>query len=250
MLRSVIALGGRPVPQFTAQRALQTAQGQYRAPPARRTAKGTPQQRLTVKPLDSRKTYLIDLYRSLLEGSPLVLFVHYNNLLKSEDHYFRDQIAQLGGQLTKVRNALLEVYLRNSRREDPCSPVVGSEARGELIARHPLLPLLFGPTAMITFDAAAAAPQSVAKLLRLFAASGHKLFVVGARLDGTSVLDSAGVAQFSTLPSREQLHAQLVQVLNQLSGVGLVQTLQQPSSALYMTLRAHETASKDKTTEP
>lgn len=41
--------------------------------------------RKTVKPLDSRKTFLIDTYKHLMENSSMIFFVHYNNLSKTED---------------------------------------------------------------------------------------------------------------------------------------------------------------------
>ena len=100
--------------------------------------------RKTVKPLESRKTFLIDTYKYMMEKSSVVLFVHYNNLSKTEDHHFRFRIKQTGGKLTKVRNNLFEVYLRNSHLPDPCGPA----KRKEQNRKHPLLPLLKGPTAV------------------------------------------------------------------------------------------------------
>lgn len=50
--------------------------------------------RKTVKPLDSRKTFLIDTYKHLMENSSMIFFVHYNNLSKTEDHHFRFKIKQ------------------------------------------------------------------------------------------------------------------------------------------------------------
>ncbi|EJS44451.1 mrpl11p [Saccharomyces arboricola H-6] len=188
--------------------------------------------RNTVKPLDSRKTFLIDAYKHLMENSSVVLFVHYNNLSKTEDHHFRSRIKQTGGKLTKIRNNLFEVYLRNSQLPDPCSFV----KRKEQNRKHPLLPLLKGPTATIAYEDTN--PQQVAKLLKLLQSAQDKLLVIGAKVEN-QVLNVEKLNDFKTLPTKPELQSQMVGILQMLSGLGLVRTLESGSNALYLTLKSH-----------
>lgn len=199
--------------------------------------------RATVKPLKSRKTFLIDLYKNIMESHQLVVFVHYNNLMKNEDHFFRDKIKSTGGKLTKVRNNLFQVYLKNSNREDPCAPV---QDKSKLVRNHPLASLFHGPTAAISYKDADSA--SLAKLIKLLDASKDKLFIIGAKID-SDVLDIDKIRQFSKLPPKPILQAQLVNILQQLGGVGLVNTLEAASKNLYLTLKSHEKNILDGETE-
>ncbi|KAM3162814.1 54S ribosomal protein L11 [Lachancea thermotolerans] len=188
--------------------------------------------RITVKPLNSRKTLLMDTYRELMEKNPVVLFAHHNNLVKQEDAFFRSQIKELGGQMTVLRNQLFQVYLRNAHLPDPCAPTPKAEQN----RTHPLLPLFKGPTAAITFPETE--PAKVAKLLKLLEKSSDKLFVVGAKVDG-GILDVPQLHQFKTLSSKPELQSQLLGLLHLLSGAGLVKTLEAGSHSLYLTLQSH-----------
>lgn len=196
------------------------------------TAEPSIKERITKKPLESRKTFLIDSYKHLMETNPVVLFVHYNNLLKHEDHQYRAQIQQNGGKLTMLRNNLFEVYLKNALTPDPCSPVKSADQN----KTHPLLPLFKGPTAAITFPQTN--PVDVAKVLKVLEKAQDKLFVVGAKVE-TAVYDVAQLAHFKSLPSKSELQGQLVGLLHILSGAGLVRTLEADSQLLYLTLSRH-----------
>lgn len=145
------------------------------------------QKRVTVKPLTSRKTYLVDSYKSLMESNPLVVFVHYNNLLKREDHLFREKIKETGGTMTKLRNRLFQVYLKNSKQEDPCRPLSSKDKYKD----HPLLPLFKGPTAAIAYSETT--PANIAKLFKLLASAQDKLFILGAKVDNEASLFSTTV---------------------------------------------------------
>lgn len=198
--------------------------------------------RVTVKPAESRKTFLIDSYKHLMETNPVILFVHYNNLLKNEDQHYRSLIKQNGGKLTMLRNGLFGVYLKNAQAADPCAPI----SRKEQNRKHPLLPLFKGPTAAISFTETD--PSSVAKVLKSLEKAQDKLFVVGAKVE-TEVYDIAQLHQFKTLPSKEVLQAQLVGLLNVLGGAGLVRTLEAGSQTLYLTLSSHQENQSPKTEE-
>ncbi|QLL34815.1 hypothetical protein HG536_0H01900 [Torulaspora globosa] len=196
--------------------------------------------RVTVKPADSRKTFLIDSYKHLMEANPVVLFVHYNNLLKNEDQHYRSLVKQNGGKLTMLRNGVFGAYLKNSHAADPCGPI----SRKERNRNHPLLPLFKGPTAAISFPETS--PASVAKILKVLEKAQDKLFVVGAKVEA-EVYDVASLNQFKTLPGKTELQAQLVGLLNVLGGAGLVRTLEAGSQTLYLTLSSHHESRSSKT---
>lgn len=189
--------------------------------------------RVTVKPTESRKTFLIDSYKHMMEKSPVVLFLHYNNLMKNEDHHYRALVKQHGGRLTMLRNSLFSVYLKNAKASDPCAPIRSKKQD----RRHPLLPLLKGPTAAITF--AETSPASVARIFKALEKAQDKLLVVGAKVE-TEVYDVTQLNHFKTLPSKPELQAQLLGLLNVLGGAGLVRTLEAGSQTLYLTLSSHQ----------
>lgn len=197
-----------------------------------KTSKAPQDGRDTVKPIASRKTFLIDSYKQLMGSNPVILFVHYNNLMKNEDHHYRSQIKKAGGTLTVLRNNLFKVYLKNSASPDPCAPI----KRREQNLSHPLLPLFKGPTAAICFPETD--PQSVGKVLKLLAKAQDRLFVIGAKVE-TDIFDISQLSQFKDLPNKEGLQSQLLGLLHILSGAGLVRTLEAGSQTLYLTLQSH-----------
>ncbi|CCF59578.1 hypothetical protein KAFR_0H01680 [Kazachstania africana CBS 2517] len=192
--------------------------------------------RNTVKPVDSRKTFLVDLYKYLMESQKMVILLHYNNLTKVEDHSFRYRVGSINqGKFYQIRNNLFQVYLKNSRRQDPCAPLTLKD-KSLLQWNHPLLPLLCGPTAIVTFKETD--PTAIAKLVKLLATMGDKLLMIGGQIDG-EVMTNAQLLQFSKLPSMPQMQAQLVNHLQLLAGGHLTQTLEANYRNLYLTLKSH-----------
>ncbi|KAL3230127.1 Large ribosomal subunit protein uL10m [Nakaseomyces bracarensis] len=197
-----------------------------------------PVRRETIKPLESRKTFLLDSYRHMMDNNSMVLFAHYNNLTKNEDHHFREQIRQAGGRLTRIRNNILKVCLRTLELPDPCVKIRDRKS----LRKHPLLPLLKGPTATISFKETD--PQQVAKLFKVLKNAQDKLFIMGAQID-KDIYDSNKLDQFKSLPSKPVLQGQLVGMLQMLGGAGLVQVLDANKQHLYLTLKAHEENMKE-----
>ncbi|ANZ77104.1 BA75_03394T0 [Komagataella pastoris] len=192
------------------------------------------QERDLVKPFESRKTFLIDQYKQLYSESNIVLFLHRNNLTKSDLKY-RHSIQESGGKLTFIRNKLFKVFLRAESHADPAS----KEAQKWIKAsknRHPLEALLKGPTAIVTIKDCR--PDVVSKVIKILKAANEKLFVVGAKIDN-NVYDSVQINQFKDLPTREKMQGQLVGILKLLGGAGLVRTLQSSPHHLYFTLGAY-----------
>ncbi|AOA64159.1 54S ribosomal protein L11, mitochondrial [Komagataella phaffii CBS 7435] len=192
------------------------------------------QERNLVKPFESRKTFLIDQYKQLYSESNIVLFLHRNNLTKSDLKY-RHSIQESGGKLTFIRNNLFKVFLRAESHADPAS----KEAQRWIKAsnnRHPLEALLKGPTAIVTIKDCR--PDVVKKVIKILKAANEKLFIVGAKIDN-NIYNSMELNQFKDLPTKEEMQGQLVGILTMLGGAGLVRTLEASPHHLYFTLGAY-----------
>ncbi|ODV95589.1 hypothetical protein PACTADRAFT_50289 [Pachysolen tannophilus NRRL Y-2460] len=203
--------------------------------------------RNTVKPENSRKTFLIDYYKNLYENNEIVLFLHRNNLVKQDITRLRSVIDEAGGKLTIIRNSLFNVYLSASESnvEDPASKEAQAFIKKNK-TRHQLSSLLRGPTALVTIKQCN--PQVVKQVLKVIKSANEKLFLVGAKVE-QKVFDISEVDQFKELPTKEQLQAQLTGILTMLSGYGIVKTLQTNSSMLYLSLDSHKHALEEKEKE-
>ncbi|CCH42929.1 50S ribosomal protein L10 [Wickerhamomyces ciferrii] len=182
---------------------------------------------------DSRKTYLINRYKTLLQDSPIVLFAHHNNLLKNEENQLRSTIKESGGDLHILRNNLFLAYLKAENEEYPSSIEAYERTKKNF---HPLQPFLKGPTSMIIIKEQN--PSIVGKIIKNLKNANEKLFIIGARVEN-NVMDLTQVQKFKDLPSKDQLQSELAGLLTILSGAGLVQTLQSASQHLYLSLESH-----------
>ncbi|CCE73289.1 Piso0_000322 [Millerozyma farinosa CBS 7064] len=187
-------------------------------------------ERNTAKPVLSRKTFLVDYYKYLNDSNEIVLFVHHNNLVKAENKKFRADLRKIGANLNIIRNSIYDVYLKSEHENDPADAEVSKRNKDRT---HSLSPLLNGPTGIITIPKCD--PPTVAKVLKVLNSAQEKLILIGARVE-QKVLDARQVDAFKDLPSKEELHAQLVGSLTVLGGAGLVRTLEASSNVLYLTL--------------
>ena len=189
-----------------------------------------PPSRQTVKPLSTRKTYLVDTYSHILKSNPVILVLHHNNLLKSDNNNLRGLIKKAGGSLTVTRSRLFKVALRGKDHEDPASKDAQRALRG---FKHPLAPLFSGPTAVITFPELD--PKKVENVIKVIDKSSGNLTLLGSLIDN-QVLAVPEVHKFKALPTLPELRSQLVGVLSILGGAGLVQTLEASGKVLYLTM--------------
>lgn len=188
--------------------------------------------RKTLKPLDSRKTYLVDMYTHLIKTSPVILVLHHNNLLKADNNNLRGQIKKAGGTLTVTRSNLFKVAFRGKDHADPASPAAKAQY-GRRDQTTPFNTLFSGPTAVITFPELD--PKKVSSVLKIVDKSNNNLTLLGSFIDN-QVLTLDGVNKFKTLPTLPEIRSQLVGVLSILGGAGLVQTLEASSKVLYLTM--------------
>ncbi|CDK26950.1 unnamed protein product [Kuraishia capsulata CBS 1993] len=185
---------------------------------------------------DGRKTFLINAYKHFFETNELILFVHWNNLLKEDEFRYRNAIKNAGGDLRMVRNKLLRVYLRAQDQENPASWDAHKYIK-RTKPKHALEPLLKGPTAMILIKESD--PEIVKKILKVLKPAREQLFVIGA-LVGKDVLDVTQIDKFKDLPTKSQLQSQLVGLLTMAGGAGVTKTLQAASQTLFLNLKEHE----------
>lgn len=187
--------------------------------------------RHTTKHEFARKTFLVDQYTHLNRSNEVVLYVHHNNLTKTENKRFRADLARSDARLTLIRNSIYNVYLKLENAADPADHAT-SVANREVV--HPILPLLNGPTAIITVPRCD--PAAVTKVLKVLKAANEKLILIGAKIE-QRVFGAADVERFKELPSKEDLRAHLLATLTVLGGSGLVQVLETPLKLLYLTGR-------------
>ncbi|ODV62763.1 mitochondrial 54S ribosomal protein uL10m ASCRUDRAFT_31882 [Ascoidea rubescens DSM 1968] len=213
--------------------------------------------RTTIKPIDSRKTFLIDFYKDILDNNSIILFLHHNNLTKTENFNLRsrfiDILSKDGkqeiGSFHIIRNKLFRVLLRNYYDNDPASIDAKSEEVEKLDTEkfnkfldneklvNKLLPILNGPTAVLTIKETN--PMILKKLITILNSTNEKLILMAAKVEN-SIFDLDDINQFKNLPSKENLQSQLVGLLTILSGAGLVRTLEATTQSLYLHLKSHE----------
>lgn len=204
--------------------------------------------RLTVKPLNSKKTLLIDQYKNIWDNNKMIIFCHYNNLLKQEDHHLRLQFSNLckdtkdqdGNKvrLIHIRNNLFKVFLQNMNLDDPVAPYDKVKDSSKLILNHPLNKLIKGPTALIAYPKV---DSNMMKLIfQLISHSKGKLIPLGGVIEG-QVLNLDWINKFNQInASQDQLYQMLISQLCHNAGGNLVNTLQLLSNELVGFLSAHK----------
>ncbi|CAH2350658.1 54S ribosomal protein L11, mitochondrial [[Candida] railenensis] len=187
------------------------------------------EKRKTTKHILSRKTFLVDYYTHLNRTNEIVLYVHHNNLVKTENKKFRTELSKNGAKLTLIRNSIYNVFLKSENEADPADEQTSKKNKD---VKHPIAPLLNGPTAIITVPKCE--PQVVEKILKTLKGANEKLILIGAKIE-QQVFNIDQVDEFKKLPSKEDLQAQLLGTLTVLGGSGLVQVLETPAKLLYLT---------------
>lgn len=188
------------------------------------------EKRKTAKDILSRKTFLIDYYKYLNDTNEIVLFVHHNNINKTDNQRLRSDLKKHGAKLNIIRNNLYEVYLRSEHEADPASTKATLKNKD---VKHPLTPLLSGPTGIITIPSCD--PTVATQVLKIITGAQERLILMGAKIE-SNIYDLDQVNHFKNLPSKEQLQSQLAGLLTVLGGAGLVRTLESASNVLYLTL--------------
>ena len=147
-------------------------------------------------------------------GAELSLFVGYQGCTCQELTSLRRKLRPIGAEMAIVKNTLVRRALKGT----PCEGVAGD---------------LEGPTAVIWSSNDPVAPAKLA----LDFSKGNEKFVLKAGALGDSVLDAKGIESLASLPSRDELLANLLALINA-PATRLLQTMNAPATEVVRLLSA------------
>ncbi len=163
----------------------------------------------------AQKAETIEALKGVFESSAAVVVTHYLGLTVAEMSDLRARLRKEGAQIRVVKNRLAQKALNGSAGSD----------------------LFRGPVAI----AFSPDPVSAAKVVTQYAKDNDKFAVVGA-LMGETVLDESGVKSLATLPSLDQIRAQIIGLI-QAPATKIAGVLQAPAGQLARVFNAY--AQKD-----
>ena len=166
----------------------------------------------------AHKAESIETLKGVFADAGAVVVTHYLGLTVAEMTDLRTRLRAQGAKLKVVKNTLAQKAMDGTAAEAGAS-------------------LFTGPVAI----AYAPDPVSAAKVVAAYAKENDKFSVVGAFM-GSTVLDQQGVKALATLPSLDQLRAQLLGLLVA-PATRVATVVQAPAAQLARVLRAY--ADKD-----
>jgi len=165
----------------------------------------------------AQKSESIETLKGVLADSGAVVVTHYMGLTVAEMTDLRLRLRKEGATLQVVKNTLAQKALNGAAGE-----------AGDALFKGPVA-IAFGPD-----------PVSAAKVVTQFAKENEKFTVVGGLLGQTTVLDKAAVSSLATLPSLDQIRAQLIGLLNA-PATKIAGVLQAPAGQLARVFNAYAT---------
>ncbi|HRI55478.1 MAG TPA: 50S ribosomal protein L10 [Anaerolineae bacterium] len=161
-----------------------------------------------------KKEQYVEAYVEQLAKSPAIVLTEYRGTTVQQIQRLRGQMREHNAGVQVVKNSLMAIALRQAGLPAPQEYLVG-------------------PTAVVYLpeDVATAAKALFDSIKDL-----DKIKVRGAILDG-QVLDAEGARKLRELPSKNEVRAQLLGVI-QGPASELVRTLEAPANELYRTLQA------------
>jgi large subunit ribosomal protein L10 len=165
----------------------------------------------------AQKSEAIETLKGVLANSGAVVVTHYMGLTVAEMTDLRLRLRKEGATLQVVKNTLAQKALQG----------VAGEA-GDALFKGPVA-IAYGQD-----------PVSAAKVVTQFAKENDKFSVVGGLLGQTTVLDKAAVSSLATLPSLDQIRAQLIGLLNA-PATKIAGVLQAPAGQLARVFNAYAT---------
>ena len=164
----------------------------------------------------AQKSEAIETLKGVFADAGAVVVTHYMGLTVAEMTDLRGRLRKEGATLQVVKNTLAQKALAGSSGE-----------AGDALFKGPVA-IAYAPD-----------PVSAAKVVTDYAKTNDKFTVVGA-LMGQTVLDTKGVGALATLPSLDQLRAQILGLLNA-PATKIVGTLQAPGAGLARVINAYAT---------
>lgn len=165
----------------------------------------------------AQKAESIETLKGVLADSGAVVVTHYLGLTVAEMTDLRARLRKEGAALKVVKNTLVKKALDGAAGDKGDALFIGPVA------------IAYGPD-----------PVSAAKVVVQYAKENDKLSVVGGLLDQTSVLDQNAVKALASLPSLDQIRAQLIGLLNA-PATKVAGVLQAPAGQLARVFNAYAT---------
>ena len=134
----------------------------------------------------AQKEKVVEELGQIFESSGVVVVAHYEGLTVADMQGLRAQMREVGGSVRVAKNKLAKIALEGQ----PCASI-GAYLTG------------------MTVLAYSEDPVAAAKVSEAFAKSNDKLVILGGAM-GSATLDPAGVKAVASMPSREELIAQVV----------------------------------------
>jgi large subunit ribosomal protein L10 len=163
----------------------------------------------------AQKAESIEALKGVFDQAGAVVVTHYLGLTVAEMTDLRGKLRKEGASLKVVKNTLVKKAMAEA----------GESAHA----------LFKGPVAI----AYAPDPVSAAKVATDYAKSNDKFIVVGGVM-GATVLDAKGVGALATLPSLDQIRAQLIGLINA-PATKIAGVLQAPAGQLARVFNAYAT---------
>lgn len=164
----------------------------------------------------AEKAQAIETLKGVFANSGAVVVTHYMGLTVAEMTDLRGRLRKEGAALKVVKNTLVQKALDGRVGE-----------RGDALFKGPVA-IAYGPD-----------PVSAAKVSTAYAKENDKFSVIGAVM-GEAVLDQAAVNALATLPSLDQIRAQLIGLLNA-PATKVAGVLQAPAGQLARVFNAYAT---------
>jgi large subunit ribosomal protein L10 len=176
-----------------------------------------PLQRVTETAMDrAQKSEAIETLKGVFDEAGAVVVTHYLGLTVAEMTDLRGRLRKEGATLKVVKNTLAQKALGGSLGD-----------AGDALFK--------GPVAI----AYAKDPVSAAKVVTDYAKGNEKFVVIGAFM-GQTILDQKGVGALATLPSLDQIRAQLIGLVNA-PATKVAGVLQAPAGQLARVFNAYAT---------
>ena len=134
----------------------------------------------------AQKEKVVDELGQIFESSGVVVVAHYEGMTVAQMQDLRAEMRSAGGSVRVAKNRLAKIALEGK----PCASIGG---------------LLTGMT-VLTYSED---PVAAAKIAEAYAKKNDKFVILGGAM-GDTALDPAGVKAVASMPSREELIAQIV----------------------------------------
>src|SRR6478752_948332 len=164
----------------------------------------------------AQKSEAIETLKGVFDGAGAVVVTHYMGLTVAEMTDLRGRLRVEGAQLQVVKNTLVQKALNGSVGE-----------AGDALFKGPVA-IAYAPD-----------PVSAAKVATQYAKDNEKFTVVGGLL-GDQVLNKDAVKSLASLPSLDQIRAQLIGLI-QAPATKVAGVLQAPAAQLARVLNAYAT---------